>query len=136
MAKQWAGLLLLTEGGAGEASIGERCRSETTVADLVSVPTTVADSTPLLLAPQVEVLFMGAKFSVLPQRNGTDAQMSERGILAVYSERLVTIGCQLRGRRRLRAERAVKNGVATCQSSSIVFFRRWPVGNLALLAAS
>ena len=38
---------------------------------------------------------MGAKFSVLPQRNETDAQMSERGTLAVYSERLVLIGCQL-----------------------------------------
>ena len=33
--------------------------------------------------------------AVLPQTNETDAQMSERGTLAVYSERLVTIGCQL-----------------------------------------
>ena len=38
---------------------------------------------------------MGAKLSVLPQRNETNAQMSERGTLAVYSERLVLIGCQL-----------------------------------------
>ena len=42
---------------------------------------------------------MGAKFSVLPQRNETDAQMSERGTLAVYIERLVRIGCQLVARR-------------------------------------
>ena len=49
---------------------------------------------------------MGAKFSVLPQRNETDAQMSEKGTLAVYSERLVTIGCQLVVRRRAERRRA------------------------------
>ena len=38
---------------------------------------------------------MGAKLSVLPQRNETDAQMSERGTLAVYSERLALDGSQL-----------------------------------------
>jgi len=42
---------------------------------------------------------MGAKFSVLPQRNETAAQMSERDTLAVYSERLVLIGFQLVVRR-------------------------------------
>ena len=47
------------------------------------------------MASKEQCWCMGAKFSVLPQRNETDAQMSERGTLAVYSERLVTIGCQL-----------------------------------------
>ena len=47
------------------------------------------------MASKEQCRCMGAKFSVLPQRNETDAQMSERGTLAVYSERLVTIGCQL-----------------------------------------
>jgi hypothetical protein len=44
---------------------------------------------------QVPSRCMGAKFSVLPQREETAAQMSERGTLAMYSERLVLIGCQL-----------------------------------------
>jgi len=47
---------------------------------------------------------MCAKFSVLPQREETAAQMSERGALAVYSERLVLSCRQLVVRR--RAERA------------------------------
>ena len=51
------------------------------------------------MASKEQCWCMGAKFSVLPQRNETDAQMSERGTLAVYSERLVTIGCQLVARR-------------------------------------
>ena len=42
---------------------------------------------------------MGAKFSVLPQRYETAAQMSERGTLAVYSERVVLIGSKLVVRR-------------------------------------
>jgi hypothetical protein len=42
---------------------------------------------------------MCAKFSILPQRNENNAQMSERGTLAVYSERTVLIGCQLVARR-------------------------------------
>jgi hypothetical protein len=42
---------------------------------------------------------MGAKFSVLPQRQETNAQEFERGTLAKYSERLVSIGCQLVARR-------------------------------------
>jgi hypothetical protein len=42
---------------------------------------------------------MGAKFSVLPQRNETNDQMSERDTLAKYSERLALIGCQLVARR-------------------------------------
>jgi hypothetical protein len=40
-----------------------------------------------------------AKFSVLPQREETAAQMSERGTLAVYSERLVLSCRQLVVRR-------------------------------------
>jgi hypothetical protein len=85
---------------------------------------------------------MGAKFSVLPQRNETAAQMSERDTLAVYPERLVLIGSQLVVRRhggggapsarargsapvRIPAKRASlppspkgsysENGVVTCQ---------------------
>jgi hypothetical protein len=42
---------------------------------------------------------MGAKFSVLPQRQETNAQDFESGTLAKYSERLVSIGCQLVARR-------------------------------------
>ena len=38
---------------------------------------------------------MGAKFSVLPQRNKTNAQMSERDTLAKYCERLTLVGLQL-----------------------------------------
>ena len=40
-----------------------------------------------------------AKFSILPQRNETNAQMSERDTLAEYSERLALGGCQLVVRR-------------------------------------
>ena len=42
---------------------------------------------------------MGAKFSVLPQRQETNAQEFERDTLAKYSERLVLIGRQLVARR-------------------------------------
>ena len=60
---------------------------------------------------------MGAKFSVLPQRNETAAQMSERGTLTVYSERLVKIGCQLvlRLRRRRRRSSVGARGCGTVQ---------------------
>ena len=40
-----------------------------------------------------------AKFSVLPQRQETNAQEFERDTLAVYSERLALGGCQLVVRR-------------------------------------
>lgn len=36
-----------------------------------------------------------AKLSVLPQRNKTNAQMSERDTLAKYCERLTLVGLQL-----------------------------------------
>jgi hypothetical protein len=38
---------------------------------------------------------MCAKLSVLPQRNKTNAQMSERDTLAKYCERLTLVGLQL-----------------------------------------
>ncbi len=41
----------------------------------------------------------GTIFLLLPQRQETDAQISERGTLAVYSERLVLDGSQLVVRR-------------------------------------
>jgi hypothetical protein len=86
---------------------------------------------------------MDEKLSVLPGTVATDAQMSENGTLAKYSEHLVLGGCQLVARRRRRRRRAcfavrkgaqgggptadlahhhraregaaVENGVATCQ---------------------
>ena len=50
-----------------------------------------------------------AKLSVLPQRNKTNAQMSERDTLAKYCERLTLVGLQLsalRLRLRLRLRRS------------------------------
>ena len=52
---------------------------------------------------------MCAKLSVLPQRNKTNAQMSERDTLAKYCERLTLVGLQLsalRLRLRLRLRRS------------------------------
>ena len=60
------------------------------------------DCTPVVVSKD-QRRSMGAKFSVLPQRNETAAQMSERGTLAVYSERLVLIGSQLVVRRHTAA---------------------------------
>ncbi len=42
---------------------------------------------------------MCEKLSILPQRNETNAQMSERDTLAKYSERLALVGLQLVARR-------------------------------------
>ena len=42
---------------------------------------------------------MCAKFSILPGMAESNAQEFERGTLAKYSERLVSIGCQLVARR-------------------------------------
>ena len=88
---------------------GRRRRNKTNTCQKTSPPTnhstrvsTAARTCPLERRGSVskeQYRCMGAKFSVLPQRNETDAQMSERGTLAVYIERLVRIGCQLVARR-------------------------------------